>query len=428
MHTSKPYLLPALEKIVAFFLLAYPSAFLLIKGGMNGILFLTVLFAIAVRLFALTQSPSAPSQKEWCIYFIAMFGLTLAIFFSQIANNMLMSRPYDAASRFWLAIASCWLFLRLRANIFTTFQYAFPIAAILCWAFSVPDPTGEGVSLPSLNRILFGDYLILFGVLSFFSIDWFQKDSTPVRLLKWIGFIIGLIASFQSAARGALLVIPVVIVIYIYFWHGRFSPKTLIASILLGGAILGGAFMGSQTVHERMEKLSSDIAAYQHGDRDTSTGVRWQLNIAAIKIFLAHPLTGVGPEIVGGAEPDGFAREIKKMYEEGQLSKYAADVGICCQTHNEVLAKAADLGIFGLTALLALYFVPFYFFWNATKKPDPVIKRAGILGITFVSCHFIFGMTVGLLGLTMTAAFYGFTVAILLAACYSSRSEQTSLT
>ncbi|MEQ1555470.1 MAG: hypothetical protein ABL915_01550, partial [Gallionella sp.] len=96
--------------------------------------------------------------------------------------------------------------------------------------------------------------------------------------------------------------------------------------------------------------------------------------------------------------------------------------------HNEILAKAADLGLLGPAALFALYGVPLYLFWQATKETLQIRKTAGILGLTLVSGHVIFGLTVGLLGLTMTAAFYALSVAVLLAACYNENKISESIT
>jgi len=416
----------SLEKAVMFLLLMYPSAFLLVKGGMNGTMILMLLFAVIVSLVPPAGLSAPVWKKEWWGYVAAMFGMSAAILISQLANNDLLARPHDAASRHWLALPIFWLLLRLRPTVFSALQYAFPIAAILGWLFAVDKGDGGGFTLPWLNKILFGDYLLLLGTLSLFSVDWFGKDTLFLRSLKWAGFAFGLVAALHSGTRGALLAIPVFIVIYIYFRSSRLSFKTLATGFALGVAVIVIAFFGSQTVQQRLHELSNDILTYEHGNRDTSTGIRWQLNKAAVEIFLQHPIVGVGPEVVGGA-PDGFAKEIQKMYEAGKLSPVAAEVGRCCQAHNEILAKAADLGMLGLAALLALYFVPLYFFWKATKVPQHETRRAGILGITFVSGHFVFGLTVGLLGLTMTAAFYAFSVAVLLAACYNT-AESSGLT
>lgn len=45
------------------------------------------------------------------------------------------------------------------------------------------------------------------------------------------------------------------------------------------------------------------------------------------------------------------------------------------------------------------------------------IRHSGMLGLLFVSGFMVFGLTVEVLNLTMAAAFYSLTVAVLLAAC-----------
>lgn len=411
-----------LEKTIALSLLVYPAALLLVKGGMNGVMLLVLLLALLVRLLPPKDLPSSVWKREWWWYVAAMFGMSVAILISQIVNHDLLARPHDAASRYWLALPIFWILLRIRPTVFHALQYAFPLAAFLGWLFAVDKGNGVGFTLPWLNKILFGDYLLLFGVLSLFSVDWFGKDSWFLRALKWTGFAFGLLAAVHSGTRGALLAIPVFIVIYLYSRNSRLSFKMLALSLALGVAVISLAYLSSPTERQRLQQLSNDVFTYDQGNRDTSTGVRWQLNKAAVEIFLSHPIVGVGPEVVGG-KPDGFAKEIQKMWEAGKLSKGAAETGRCCQAHNEILAKAADLGLLGVAALLALYLVPLKFFWRAAKAARHETRQAGILGVTLVSGHFIFGLTVGLLGLTMTAAFYAFSVAVLLATCYNTNES-----
>lgn len=417
-----------LEKIIALLLLVYPSAFLLLKGGMNGVMILMLFIALLVWLLPPAEFPSVEWKRDWWRYVAAMFGMTAAILFSQLVNNELLARPHDAASRYWLAIPIFILALRLPSSVFSALQYAFPLAAILCWLFASNDANGigSGFSLHGLNKILYGDYLLLFGILSLFSIDWFGKDSLALRALKWAGFVFGLIAALQSGTRGSLLAVPVFIGIYLLYRGVRFTFKMLVGSVVLGMALIGILYLSSQTMQLRLQELSNDIATYQQGNRDTSTGQRWQLNMAAIEVFLRHPIAGVGPEVVGGAT-DGFAREMQRMLEEGKLTPIAAEVGRCCHPHNEFLARAADLGVPGLVALLALYLVPLHLFWRAIRSGKQEVQITGLLGSAFVCGHMMFGLTVGLLGLTMTAAFYAFSVAILLAASYSHKANSDSL-
>ncbi len=96
------------------------------------------------------------------------------------------------------------------------------------------------------------------------------------------------------------------------------------------------------------------------------------------------------------------------------------------EVHNDILAKAAGMGILGLIAILAIYLVPLRLFWRATKSGSDRVRRSGILGVVFVSGVFVFGLTVEFLNLTMVTAFYGFTVAALLAACYNVHHDEPS--
>lgn len=407
-----------LEKFVALLLVVYPSAFLLVKGGMNGAMILMLGVALLVWLFPPANLPQIMWKNEWWKYVAAMFGMSLAILISQLANNELLARPHDAASRYWLAIPIFMLALRLRPGVFSAMQYGFPLAAILCWLFAVNDANGpgSGFSLPGLNKVLFGDYLLLFGALSLFSLDWFGKDAWVLRMFKWMGFAFGLVAAIQSGTRGALLAIPVFILLYLLYRGIRLTFRVLAISALLGVAAISVIYMSSQTMQQRIEELSNDIATYQRGNRDTSTGLRWQLNMAAIEIFLRNPIAGVGPKV-------GFDREMQKLLEEGKLTPVAAELGRCCHPHNDLLAKAADLGVIGLAALLALYFVPMHMFWKAMRSDQREVKISGLLGITLVCAHIVFGLTAGLLGLTMTAAFYAFSVSMLLAASCNSQNS-----
>ena len=114
------------------------------------------------------------------------------------------------------------------------------------------------------------------------------------------------------------------------------------------------------------------------------------------------------------------------MEEAGKLTYLDAVYGRG-EVHNDILSKAAGMGVFGLVAILAIYFVPFRLFWRATKSALAQVRSAGFLGLAFVSGFFVFGLTVEILNLTMATAFYGFTVAVLLAACYNVHyDERTS--
>jgi len=117
-----------------------------------------------------------------------------------------------------------------------------------------------------------------------------------------------------------------------------------------------------------------------------------------------------------------LALQMQPMREAGELTPLAAEVGRG-EVHSDLLSKTVGMGIFGLASMLAVYAVPFGLFWHATAMVSSIKRRAGVLGIIFVSGFMVFGLTVEILNLTMATAFYSFTIAVLLAACYNIHGD-----
>lgn len=402
----------SVEKIAMLLLLVYPTLMLAVKGGMNAAFLLLLLLALWVSLARPAGMHAVVWRREWTIYAAAMFALTAAIFISQIFNHNLSAHPHDAASRYWLAVPVFLLLQRLELKVFTVLQFAFPVAAItgFLMAKNLGAWAENRAGIGTLDLIHFGDFELILGVLSLLSMDWFGRDSLPLRILKLAGLLAGLAASIGSGSRGGWLAIPVFIAIFVYFKASGISLKMVAASLLAALLAITIAYFGSSTLQQRAHDFANDVAVFGNGNRDTSTGIRWQLYKAAVDVISRHPIFGVGPE--------GFAREMQPMMEAGKLTPLAADLGRG-EVHNDILSKTAGMGVFGLAAILALYFVPFSLFWRATKSASAQSRQAGILGITFVSGFIVFGLTAEILSLTMASAFYSFTVAVLLAASYN---------
>ena len=397
------------EITAALLLLIYPTLMLAVKGGMNGVFLFMLILSIAVWIVRPAGMSAVKWQPEWKIYFVAMLAMSVAIFISQSYHQSYDGHPHDAASRYWLAIPVFLLLQRLRLNVFSVLQFAFPVAAIT--GFLLVKDGGGRSGISTMDLIHFGDFELILGMLSLFSIDWFGRDHWLLRILKISGFIAGLTASLASGSKGGWLAIPAFIVIFFYFRMGKMSLRMIATSSASVILVIAITYTGSAIFHQRVHELVNDVAAFSQGNRDTSTGIRWQLYKAAADVFLRHPIFGVGAE--------GFALEMKPMMESGKITAQAAYLGRG-EVHNDILSKAAGMGIFGLFAVLGIYFVPFRMFWRATKSASAQVKRTGVLGIVFVSGFFVFGLTVEFLNLTMAAAFYSFTIAALLAACYSA--------
>jgi O-antigen ligase len=343
---EKLYLI-GIEAVISVLLLSFPVMMLTVKSGMNAVFLLFLLLAILVWLRPPAMIAPAKWIRDWTPYVAAMFAMTASIFISQTYHQNFSAIHYDSPSRYWLAIPIFLLLYRLDLRVFWSLQLAFPIAAIVGWVFA--KDIGNGVTLPMLDKIRYGDSMLLFSMLSLISIDWLGRDTLYLRALKWAGFLAGFLATFQSGTRGALLAIPVFVAIYLLSRGVRLSFRTALASLILGVIVVFGAYLSNDTVQLRLQNMATEVATYEQGNRDTSTGIRWQLYIAAIEIISEQPIFGVGP--------GGYALQMESMADAGKITPVAAELGRG-EVHNDILSRAAGMGVYGLLAILAIYFAP----------------------------------------------------------------------
>jgi len=408
MKIKHSYYFHFVEKAAALLLLVYPVLMLTVKGGMNAVFLFMLLLALAVWMVRPAGMNAVAWKPEWTAYVAAMFLLSFAILVSQMAHQNITAHPHDAASRYWLAIPIFLLLQRLPLRVIGVLQYAFPLGAI--GGLLMAREHGGRLATATLDKIHFGDFELILGMLSLFSLNWLGRDIPALRLLKILGCIAGVWASLASGSRGGWLAIPLFIGFFFYFSMGKVSLKMIVSSLLVAMLAMAAGYFAIDTFHQRVNDLAHEVVVFDQGNRDTSAGVRWQLYQAAADVFYRHPLAGVGPE--------GFASEMRPMVEAGKITPDAGRLGRG-EVHNDILAKAAGMGVLGLIAILAGYLVPLRLFWRATQSGSDRVRRSGILGVVFVSGVFVFGLTVEFLNLTMATAFYSFTVAVLLAACYN---------
>lgn len=387
------------EAIAAFLLLTYPGLMFAVKGGMNGA------FLLLLILSAWSLRPSW--DRETTIYLLAMASLPVAILLSQSYHHHYSGHPYDASSRFLLGVPVFMMLRNMRFNVIAMVQYGFPLATIA--GFLMLKQIGDGrYGISTLDLIHFGDFALVMGVLSVLSTDWVGRDAPLLRLFKIIGFAAGAYASVVSGSRGGWIAMPVILMIFIYFRMGKVSFRALLMvplMLVIAGLI---AYALSHEIHHRVDDLFGDMASLQKGNPDTSTGIRLQLFRAAAEVFVKNPVFGVGPE--------GFAGEMDAMQKAGVVTPMAAGLGRG-EVHNELLSRAAGMGIFGLIAMLAIYLVPAGIFCRSMRSSIAKVRQSGMLGLVFVTSFMVFGLTAETLNLTMASAFYSLTVAVLLAAC-----------
>lgn len=398
------------NRMIMLILLCYPALLLTVRGSM-GVLFGILLIISLVQLFGMRNTlPVSHWDKASIAFSLAMASPVVAIFLSEAYHGEFHAPNYDWASRFLLAIP---IFLALRqtnVRVITVLQFGMPIGALVGLSVLLIHPFdwgGRSTTSSFFNLIHFSDTALMLGFLSLFSINWENKDQPLILALKLCGFFAGIYMSIQSGERGGWVAIPVMLL----FWIATYNKKNLwlktgISILLIAGSIWLSYSMLT-VVHSRVDAIFSDLNAFEHGNKNTSIGIRLQHWHVALHLFYEHPFFGVGP--------NGFVQAIPAMQAEGMLTPWAASVAQS-EVHNEILAKCVGTGLFGLASILSVYLVPSFFFWRSCKSNESSTRVGGFMGLCLISGFFIFGLTVEIFDLKMTASFFSLTLATLMAA------------
>lgn len=420
----------ALVAWVVLLLIAYPILTLVVAGAVNTVFFVLFLSSVAVLLFAPRPQRRAPvaaqrgalalSRVAIGLYVLSMASLVLSIFLSQWVNSRWGWPYYDAPSRFLLSVPIFFALRRLPAQRILSIWWGFAGGALVAAATAHFAPHDWGsdqgvarIGTAFVNPIHFGDIALILGVLPLFGLGWHTTHDRRVRpvfdLIAIAALAAGVYASILSASRGGWVALPVFLYLAWRFHRGRFSARSAI-SVLLGLALLCAiAYRTLPEIHDRISQAISNLHAFGQGDENTSIGIRFQLWKAAWLIFTEHPIFGVGM--------GGFKASMTPLQQLGLLTPLAAEFGRQ-EVHSEILSRLSQLGIVGFCAIVSIYCVPTWLFWRRVDAAEAPQRAAARMGVALVAGFFIFGLTVETFDLTMTAAFYALTTAVLLAATY----------
>lgn len=416
--------------LAALFLLTYPVMTLAVHGGASALFLAATFISLCIlvapgNVLGATATQPDRTLNAMCIAFAAPLAATLA---SEWSHGRMVFPLLDAPSRFLAAVPLVLVLRRLSPRTLRWADLSFAIGAIASLLILVfaGHNVGEDRSASSfLNAIHFGDIALVLGALSVLSLNWWQKDRLGVRVIKVVGLFAGLGASLLTGSRGGWLALPVIVALVIYVRGRGKSHRWQL--LLLAAAVLAvvGVYMSSAGVRDRIHEIWSDMAQYTQGHKDTSVGIRIQLYDAAFTLMPGHLVFGLGP--------NGFADSMQALVDAGKLTPLAGQLGRG-ETHNQMLAYIANYGIIGGLAGIAIYLMPCLLFWKHLNAPSAPMRRAALLGLTFVVSFWVFGLTVETFDLKMTASFYAAVTAILagIASCREEpngqANEQSSVT
>jgi O-antigen ligase len=223
----------------------------------------------------------------------------------------------------------------------------------------------------TVNPILFGGISVLLAFASLMSWSHF-KSHTFLRILPILAFILGLLASFNSLARGSWLAIPplaMVLMYYIYI-HLDNKKQLVIPLVALSMALAGTSVVGWGKIEPRVNLAVKEVQAYFAGESyQTSVGYRLETYNGALLVLKENPIYGVGV----GHRAEAFAN----LEARGLMR----DLSMINNAHNQIFEDGIDKGLTGIASYLALMiFLLRHFYQRLPNSPMDAVGLMLIVG------------------------------------------------
>ncbi|TBZ26960.1 O-antigen ligase family protein [Rhizobium leguminosarum] len=360
---------------------------------------------IAVFLFAILPglSPNFNSfillaSMVWGVYCLAtgrlvwnlsksdrLVAIGMSIYPLVMIASIFINPPYSEVPD-WifrlLPFFSVWLILpRMRQSpdgrLVPLFILGAGIGMIVTFLFSLlqimflMDRAEAGTS----NAALLGVIGILFGGIALLNI---QSPRSVEQRIAILGYAAGLGCVLLSGTRSAWLVIPIHIVIFLWYFrkhsfHLSLRSLAITSSLLLAGLIT----LGSGQILHRIQALQENLASLERTDGEiTSLSARFALYKGALSAISKDPLTGYGPQnrmsSVLAELPDNIRPQLPYSH-----------------VHNGFLTAGIDAGVFGIAALSLMLLTPVIGAWRKERGPGRDLAIA--LALLLVSSYVITG-------------------------------------
>ncbi|TBC34093.1 O-antigen ligase domain-containing protein [Rhizobium ruizarguesonis] len=225
------------------------------------------------------------------------------------------------------------------------------------------------------NAALLGVIGVLFGGIALLNV---QSPRSVEQRIAILGYAAGLGCVLLSGTRSAWLVIPVHVVIFLWYFrkhsfHLSLRSLAITSSLLLAGLIA----LGSGQVLHRIEALQENLTSLERSDGEiTSIGARFALYKGALSAISKDPLTGYGPQ-------NRMASVLAELPENIRPQLPYSHV------HNGFLTAGIDAGVFGIAALSLMLLTPVIGAWR--KEAGPGRDLAIALALLLFSSYVITG-------------------------------------
>lgn len=238
---------------------------------------------------------------------------------------------------------------RYRERYISAFLAGLAVCALLAyynWAqhFWFPDwPRGIRVfkavddTAPFVDRIMYAPLLALG---AYFSLRRAVLPGAALARLGWLALAGLLVANlFMSGGRAGVVMLAT-LCIALAFERIRARAKAVVLCLALLPALFLAAYSTSDYFATRVNAGLNDFQSFRDNP-STSVGLRIVYGVTSLRMFLSHPLVGVG----GGDFEEEYARNTPELWQE---------LAVPFNPHNQFLMTASTTGLLGLAVLFTI--------------------------------------------------------------------------
>ena len=237
-----------------------------------------------------------------------------------------------------------------------------------------------------VNPMRYGAISLILSAIALNATLLIRNKAVWLKLLLWMSFLMGLVASYLADSRSSFAAIPLLVLMYGIYLYKAGHSRSLKVFLVLAVLLLAGVSQNS-----RVQAVFSSFERYQQGAAYSSLGARLDMFKAAIIMIEKRPLWGLG---LGGYLEGG--KEVRKLYPN--IDQH---VGTWSNPHNEYLLVMVEKGLIGLFTLLLLFVAPGYLFIRVIKKADNSsvgrqLKFYAMSGLSLLVVYVVVGLSVAL--------------------------------
>lgn len=312
---------------------------------------------------------------------LALYALSGAIAFVNVEDVEEYIKDIERYLRFLLAIPIYLLVKTYRLGVIN-YLYAGAVVSgpfLFYIAFSDYLETPHMPARGYYHHIIFGSVAML-NVGIMLSILLVAKLNNFIKTIIAISMLCGLVAAMLSQSRGVWLVLPVYLLIAMYYTlkHSRAKFAGLMLLLVLVTGVVSISSVGDM-VMKRVDVAVDEVSSYYTDNKYISSlGTRLAMWDISVDVWKQHPYIGTGP--------GDFDDVIQALQKEG---KYVG-MDVHGSTHNIYLQSLVNTGLVGFLAMLfALFIVPFKLVYDARDANDGVV----LTSIMTFSSFAVFGIS-----------------------------------